>query len=125
MLKVGFYLDIIALVLGINYKKYKIGIFDGHIAPVVSEEYMNITTSIDNLMFKNETKMNNLRQITRVKKLEVRNARKFVRNFAKSIRNKVVTSIDKYEGDSRTSTFNDRGERIKYKTKTNSVLART
>jgi hypothetical protein len=71
------------------------------IAPVLSKEYKHMTESIDSLMFKNKTKMNNLRQITRVKKLEVRNARKFVRNFAKSIRNKVVTSMDKNEGNSR------------------------
>jgi hypothetical protein len=84
-----------------------------------------MTTSIDNLMYKHKAKMNNLRHITKVKKIEVKNARKFVRNFAQSIRNKVVTSIDRNEGDSRKSKFHDRGERIKYKTKTNSVLART
>jgi hypothetical protein len=76
-------------------------------------------------MFKNKAKMNNLKHITKVKKLEVRNARKFIRNYATSIRDKVVTSIDKNEGDSRKSKFHDRGERIKYKSKNNSVLTRT
>lgn len=99
--------------------------FNVLIGPLVSEEYKHMTTSIDNLMFKNKEKMDNLRHITKVKKLEVRNARKFIRNYASSIRNKVVTSIDKNEGNSGKSKFHDKGERIKYKSKTNSVLTRT
>ena len=67
---------------------------------------------------------NNLRQEYLAKTEEVKNARIFLDNFQKTIKNEVVLSMDKNEADSKKQKFVDKGERIRHRSTSNSVLSR-
>ena len=67
---------------------------------------------------------NNLRQEYLAKTEEVKNARIFLDNFQKTIKNEVVLSMDKNEADSTKQKFVDKGERIRHRSTSNSVLSR-
>ena len=67
---------------------------------------------------------NNLRQEYLAKTEEVKNARIFLDNFKKTIKNEVVLSMDKNEADSKKQKFVDKGERIRHRSTSNSVLSR-
>jgi hypothetical protein len=92
---------------------------------IVSEKFKQINEDIENLMFRNQAKMSNWKQETKIKKLEVQNARRFARNFATAMRNEVVTSIDITQGDFKKPKFQDKGERVQQRSKTKNVLSRT
>mmetsp|Transcript_31451 Transcript_31451/g.27812 ORF Transcript_31451/g.27812 Transcript_31451/m.27812 type:complete len:329 (-) Transcript_31451:38-1024(-) len=90
----------------------------------ISEKFQRINKSIDNMLELKSRRQNKLRQEYKTKKKEVKDASKFFNQLTKVIQNEVVSTIDEDEIEEISPKFVDKGERIRHRSTSNSVLAR-